>query len=265
MATVEPRRDAVDAMWDCVVCPRLCRDVCPVAVHSFRDDLVPSEKMRAALAVFGGHAGGGAASATTTQPASASAAALGDDVHEQVRACTGCGACTSKCLLGIPVGAWLAEAQLRVAGGRESAAGEGTAAPALRASGQAAPPAPEALAAPATHALACCGRPAAIDARALSGDPAQRRALAATPQLPATAAPVVEPALGASCCGARLPADIGDPGLRSRMARAMLAALPDGARVALAERDCAAWLAAHADGRVEVGWIAAAASAAPAD
>ena len=27
---------------ECVVCPRLCRDACPVAVHAARDDLVPS-------------------------------------------------------------------------------------------------------------------------------------------------------------------------------------------------------------------------------
>ncbi len=76
----------------CQLCLSLCRDVCPVAVHSFRDDLLPNHKVRAAVLVLEG----------------------GSASLEQLDACTDCGACTSYCHFDVPVADYLARARERV-------------------------------------------------------------------------------------------------------------------------------------------------------
>ncbi len=211
---------AESVVMECVVCPRLCRDACPVSVHAGRDDLVPSEKMRSAAAVFG-------------------AGALGI-WPERLAACTGCGACTEQCLLSVPVASWLAHARDR-SGSAEPPQDVGPDAPRLDA--------------PPTVWLATCADTPPIDARARSLLPADRAQMAPLRRKPLVADDVPEhrPALGSTCCGARLPASVGDPGLRARMARAMLEGVADGAVVAVADAGCACWLAEVACGRVHVG------------
>ena len=206
---------------ECVVCPRLCRDACPVAVHAARDDLVPSEKMRSAAAVFG-------ASALGIWP-------------ERLAACTGCGACTSHCLLQVPVASWLALARER--GGHEFA------------SEPVDPASVPVLNQPPTGWLATCAPIPPIDDRARSLLPAERAQIAPPPRKPMVddAVPEIAPAHGSTCCGAHLSTDVADAGLRARMAAAMLAGVADGAVVAVANRRCACWLATVAQGRVQVG------------
>lgn len=210
-------------VMECVVCPRLCRDACPVAVHAARDDLVPSEKMRSA------------------------AAALGADTlrvwPERLAACTGCGACTDHCLLSVPVASWLAFARDRAGQTQLVASVDAASVPVL----DSAP----------TAWIATCGPTPAIDARARSLLPADRALLTTQQRKPALPEDVPEhrPALGSTCCGACLPLDVGDPGLRARMASAMLSGVADGAVIAVSSASCACWLAAVSQGRVRVGVV----------
>ena len=83
--------DPYELLTLCNLCLNLCRDVCPVAVHAGRDDLVPNEKTRAAAAALGLREG----------PLST----------ELLDACTDCGACTEYCLLDVPVFDWLDRAR----------------------------------------------------------------------------------------------------------------------------------------------------------
>lgn len=73
----------------CRLCLSLCRDLCPVAVHAFRDDLLPNHKVRAAAVALQG----------------------GEASLEQLDACTDCGACTEFCHFDVPVADFLAEAR----------------------------------------------------------------------------------------------------------------------------------------------------------
>ena len=76
----------------CQLCLSLCRDVCPVAVHAYRDDLLPNHKVRAAAVVLSG----------------------GEASVEQLDACTDCGACTDYCHFDVPVADFLARARASV-------------------------------------------------------------------------------------------------------------------------------------------------------
>ena len=220
------------AVGDCSVCPRLCRDVCPVAVHSFRDDFIPSEKMRSVAAALG-HAAG---------------------VVDPMRllACTDCGACSAHCLLSIPVAPWLDHARLTI--GEEV---------------QAAPPAPAAEAVDSrdlpenARFLPTCtptqGQPSdRAEHLAPTGhdesQPAGRRCAPAVPEGHDAVPPahIAAPLLGNTCCGERLDPRVGDPGLRKRMAEGMLWHLPDGAVIAVHNARCAAHLQAVAGDRLRV-------------
>jgi len=75
----------------CSLCLNLCMDVCPVAVHSGRSDLMPNVKMRSAAAVL------------EIRP--------GEPALPLLDACTDCGACTAHCVLGVDVSAWLEKAR----------------------------------------------------------------------------------------------------------------------------------------------------------
>lgn len=229
-----------EAVADCSVCPRLCRDVCPVAVHGQREDFIPSEKMRGVAAAFGHSAG-------VADP-------------ERLLACTDCGACSAYCLLSIPVAPWLAQARKHLDVVVQSAPGD--------------PPAPAVASSdlPENTVIlpVCCA----------SEDPAQRRVRAAPAQTegaPDAGLRVTPgrppghdakppsghhwPALGSTCCGATLDPRVGDLGLRDRMANAMLAEIQDGSTVLVATARCAAHLHQAAAGRVSVVTTAADATA----
>ncbi len=228
-------RSAADAAMDCVTCPRLCRDVCPVAVQSGRDDLVPSELMRSVAAAFG-------RPGLQVEP-------------ERLRACTACGACGERCLLAVPVPAWLAAARavadVDLIGATDepatldSAPGQG-------------PDADADAIADAVAVVATCGDPLPLDARAYGLDAAVRAPLRSTPRLPANPRdlPQWRVSAGASCCGARLDPRVGDPGLRERMAEAMIEELvrraSAGVAVVVADRACASWLQRVAGSRLRV-------------
>ncbi len=181
----------------CQLCLSLCRDVCPVAVHAFRDDLLPNHKVRAAAAVLRGDGG-----AWTV---------------EQLDACTDCDACTTFCHFDVPVADFLRSARARV---------EPEAVP--RAPPPSAPPMRASDLSDAVW-LGCC-----------------------RPEGEALDLPRVDPPLGSSCCGAKLPAGVDDADLHHAMARGMLADVPDGAVVVVADAACAAHLHASAAGRVKV-------------
>lgn len=222
------------AVGDCCVCPRLCRDVCPVAVHSFRDDFVPSEKMRAVSAAIG-------FSATP-------------DVTERLMACTDCGACTDYCLFSVPVASWLSE--LRKA--NDAALTAYTVIPS--------PPPCAVIDAADLH-------PDAVLLSTCGGDPdtAREHVVAGGPNAPEDAPdpclhrddpaeklaggverPEHTPPRGDTCCGERLRAGVGDSGLRQRMARAMVNGIADGTQVVVCDKRCGAHLQAAVGERLHV-------------
>ena len=220
----------------CAICPRLCRDVYPVAVHAGRDDLVPSEKMRAVAGLMGADAA--------------------EVDGERLAACTDCGACTDHCLLEIPVAPWLDAARQRWL-----EQGQGTLAPA--------PPADPAVVeiqhaeVPADAWLlpTCGGAPDGCRDR-LRLDQGPRQVGSAVLERPAEVNPAAafgdgvgrrhDPAMGSTCCGQRLRVDVGGPELRQRMARAMVSGISDGATVVVADGPCAAHLAASVGDRLHV-------------
>ncbi len=221
----------------CAICPRLCRDVCPVAVQAGRDDLVPSEKMRAVAALMGASAG------------------LADG--ERLLACTDCGACTEHCLLKIPVAPWLDAGRQRWL---EHESGQLPAAP---------PDDPPAIAIDADDVdetcyvlTTCGGQPegcqnrlrledgarlvgSAVDERPPKSDPGAGRSSLAAAQRH-------QPPMGSTCCGQRLHQGVGGAGLRHAMARAMVADLPDGVTVLVSAPACAAHLAVVVGSRLDV-------------
>jgi len=219
---------------DCAVCPRLCRDVCPVAVHGYRDDFIPSEKMRGVAATLG-----------------YAAAEQGD---ERLLACTDCGACTDYCLLSVPVASWLSDAVKR-AGGPSDAypkAPDPPEIPALSASE---------LEPDAVLLSTCDSDFDGAATRMTAGAPAASEGAAALEHKRANPAALLpgdhglasaQPALGSTCCGATLRAGVGDDGLRARMARAMVADVRDGAQLVVCEGRCGAWIAAAVGDRLRV-------------
>ena len=80
------------ALESCVYCPKLCRDVCPVAVGSAREAATPTAMMTAPWSVAHGF---------LSPKEGLRAAAL----------CTSCGACTTACKLDRPVAELLREAR----------------------------------------------------------------------------------------------------------------------------------------------------------
>ena len=220
----------------CAICPRLCRDVCPVAVHAGRDDLVPSEKMRAVAALLG--------------------AAAGVVDGERLHACTDCGACTEHCLLQVPVAPWLDAARQRWL---EHEQGDP-------------PPRPPEDPAAATILPAevpddawllptCGGAPDGCrDRLGLAqgqrhlGSPVAPRPAKADPseQTPGLRGQRHEPAMGSTCCGQRLHVGVGGADLRQRMARTMAQGLPDHALVVVSDAACAGHLAAAVGDRLQV-------------
>lgn len=225
----------------CAICPRLCRDVCPVAVHAGRDDLVPSEKMRAVAALLG--------------------AAAGVIDGERLSACTDCGACTEHCLLAIPVAPWLDAARQRWVEHEQ-----GVLPPAPPEDPPAQTLGPEDVPEQAWLLRTCGGSPDGCRDR-LGLEQGQRHLGSAVGPHPgrcdpAEAAPGVpgrlhEPALGSTCCGQRLHMGVGGIELRRRMAVAMVEALPDQALVVVADAACAGHLAAAVGDRLQVRLLAA--------
>lgn len=225
------------AVADCSVCPRLCRDVCPVAVHAFRDDFIPSEKMRGVAAALG-HAAGVADA-------------------QRLLACTDCGACSAYCLLSIPVAPWLAEARARLSIATQQVAAVAEAPQIERAM----------LPARAVMLPVCLPSDPPAHHRDEAGAPRDTGGSSAAGLrcVPAIAtshdadAPtgVHVPALGSNCCGARLDPSVGDADLRDRMAAAMMAQLPDESLVVVHNPHCAAHLRRVAAGRVDVRSLAA--------
>ncbi len=219
---------------DCSICPRLCRDVCPVAVHGLRDQFIPNEKMRAVAAVLGHPAG------------------VADTMR--LLACTDCGACSEYCLYSIPVASWLDEAINQLDG--------------LVAT----PPPVDPPAAcldvdevgDAVMMLATCR-----ESEGLARERTRRHAPRGNADSPLSATrsqwpagldksefSVVNPALGSGCCGQRLSPDVGDHDLRDRMAQGMLATVPDDATVCVHNVLCAGHLQRVAGGRVHVVTVA---------
>ncbi len=205
---------------NCTVCPRLCRDVCPVAVHAMRDDFVPSEKMRSVASSLGHSVG-------AVEP-------------ERLLACTDCGACTERCLLDIPVASLLdgALGRWQPVVGHEL--------PQLDLS---APPIPNHEIGSEDEIVVvlqtCVGEPGE---RVIGSPPDQAESEAIGPTRPAAGPRLTDglerhvPADGSTCCGVRLRAGVGDAELRDRMARAMLAGVADGAVVLVAQPTCGAHL-----------------------
>jgi ferredoxin len=149
-------------------------------------------------------------------------------VHlELLDACTDCGACTDHCLLEVPVADLLKQAAAELRERRKLPAAEARPAPPPLA-----PTDPDAVPSDALALATCPEGP----------DPAAR-----LPGIRALKAP-----LGSACCGACLPAGVGDGELHLRMARGMLSRAPDGATVVVSEPSCAAHLAAASEGRVRV-------------
>lgn len=222
----------------CAVCPRLCRDVCPVGVHAWRDDLIPSEKMRAVASMMG-EVGGVAA-------------------LERLLACTDCRACTEHCLLAIPVAAWLDASRQRWAQEREEALPpHPEPAPELPVFVPGASIGPAGLFALAT----CAGAPDGCRAELqLDQGPEVTRTRPEVgarrddpwPGLADLGARRHEPPMGSTCCGQRLRAGVGDPELADRMARAMVAGIPDGATVVVADGACGAHLQRAVGGRLRL-------------
>ncbi len=226
----------------CAICPRLCRDVCPVAVHAGRDDLVPSEKMRAVAALMVAQAG------------------VVDG--ERLMACTDCGACTEHCLLQIPVAPWLDAGRQRWL---------------EHESGQLPPPPPsDPPAKPImerelpehTWLLTTCGGQPDGSRSRLRLTQGPRLPGATVDERPATFDPGAdladatliqrhEPPMGSTCCGQRLHEGVGGEGLRQAMARAMVADLPDGATVVVSHPECAGHLAACTGERLRVRLLTA--------
>ncbi len=233
----------------CSACPRLCRDACPVAVHSGRDDFIPSEKMRSVAALLG-------STGATME-------------RERLLACTDCGACTEHCLIDIPVAALLGAAARQIgAAATKAPAAETVQLDSLGLDGGVV----HLLTTCGGHPIDCGGE---IDLAALVGpagpagpaDPAQAPAPPRRVEDPGRRVPasyevvVVAPPLGSVCCGATLPAEVGDSELRARMARAMIATVPDGAVVVAGSPACALHLQQVAGPRLRVVALAGTAAA----
>ncbi len=221
----------------CAICPRLCRDVCPVAVHAGRDDLVPSEKMRAVAGLMG--------------------AAAGVADGERLMACTDCGACTEHCLLQIPVASWLD------AGRERWLAHEAGALP---------PPPPDDPLPPAIEAdqiepgtwlLTTCGGAPDGSRERLRLAEGPREVGSPCDERPAKCDPAAglhaidgllrhKAPMGSTCCGQHLHPGVGGADLRGDMARAMVAGIPNGATVLVADGACAGHLAASVGERLHI-------------
>ncbi len=219
------------AVADCSVCPRLCRDVCPVAVHGFRDDFIPSEKMRSVAGALGHGAG------------------LVDP--QRLLACTDCGACTAYCLLSIPIAPWLDEA-------RELTGVKQNSSPVQSCETLDA----DALPADFIVLPVCSCASAPARERDETGAPKGSvegvdGGLRCVPKIGSGHNDVPHPGvhlpvIGSTCCGQRLDASVGDSELRRRMARAMLSGIADGATVVVENPACAGHLQACADDRLRV-------------
>ncbi|GEM_PF-2114024 len=220
------------AVLDCSVCARLCRDVCPVAVHGFAERFVPSEKMRSAAAVLGHPAG------------------VVD--LDRLRACTDCGACSDYCLYSVPVAPWL-DAALKIA-----EAPDPTPPPA--------DPAAQSISAvtDGMFVMSTCTpktgpareRPAATGPNDPPGAPAAASRSDDFDKTATADVKAVLTALGSTCCGQRLSPDVGGDELRLRMGRAMLVTVVDGSTVCVKNPDCAAHLQRCAGDRLQVRVVA---------
>ncbi len=222
-----------DQVASCTVCPRLCRDVCPVAVHAMRDDFVPSEKMRSVASSLGHPVG-------AVEP-------------ERLLACTDCGACTKRCLLKIPVASLLDGAL----GRWQAMAGHEL--PQLDLS---APPIPGHETSSKDEVVVvlqtCVGEPGKgvigrlPDAGEIEAMAPARSEKTAAGQRSSGGLDHHVPADGSTCCGVRLREGVGDAGLRDRMARAMLADVADGAVVLVGQPICGAHLQQAVGDRLRV-------------